>query len=86
MNKREIAHRYGVSERAIQEWMEQEMIPLYKPGSMVRLDPEERDIALNRYKVPSGGHCEAMEASASANHRLEPSSAGSSKTSRYGKR
>jgi excisionase family DNA binding protein len=56
VNKREIAHRYGVSERTIQEWMEKAMIPFYKPGYMVRFDPEECDIALNRFKVPSGGN------------------------------
>lgn len=56
VNKRGIAHRYGVSERTIQEWMEKAMIPFYKPGYMVRFDPEECDIALNRFKVPSGGN------------------------------
>jgi excisionase family DNA binding protein len=55
VSKREIAHRYGVSARTIQEWMEKAMIPFYKPGYMVRFDPEECDIALNRFKVPLGG-------------------------------
>ena len=55
VNKREIAHRYGVSERTIQEWMEKAMIPFYKPGYMVRFDPEECDLALNRFKVPLAG-------------------------------
>jgi excisionase family DNA binding protein len=52
VNKRVIAHRYGVSERTIQEWIGKEMIPYYKPGYMVRFDPEECDTALNRFKVP----------------------------------
>lgn len=34
--------------------MEKAMILFYKPVYMVRFDPEECDIALNRFKVPSG--------------------------------
>jgi len=55
VNKREIAHRYGVSERTIQEWMEKAMIPFYKLGYMVRFEPEECDRALNRFKVQLAG-------------------------------
>jgi excisionase family DNA binding protein len=65
VNKREIARRYGVSERTIQEWMERGMIPFYKPGYMVRFDPIECDSALVRFRVPLGGHClQAREAQA----------------------
>ena len=35
--------------------MEKAMIPFYKPGYMVRFDPEECDLALNRFKVPLAG-------------------------------
>jgi len=52
VNKREIARRYGVSERTIQDWMENTMIPVYKLGYMVRFDPIECDKALTRFRVP----------------------------------
>jgi excisionase family DNA binding protein len=52
VSKREIARRYGVSERTVQEWMVKGMIPYYKPGYIVRFDPAECDSALNRFKVP----------------------------------
>ena len=53
LNKREIARRYGVSERTIQEWMGNGTIPFYKPGYLVRFDPGECDSALGRFKVPA---------------------------------
>ena len=53
LNKREIACRYGVSERTIQEWMGNGTIPFYKLGYLVRFDPAECDSALGRFKVPA---------------------------------
>lgn len=52
VSKSEIARRYGVSERTVQEWMAKGIIPYYKPGYMVRFDPAECDSALNHFKVP----------------------------------
>ena len=46
VKKRKIAHRYDVSERTIQEWMEHGKLPFHKIGYMVRFDPEECDRAL----------------------------------------
>lgn len=51
VNKHCIAIRYGVSERTIQGWMDQERIPYLKLGYMVRFDPEACDLALARFKV-----------------------------------
>ena len=53
VKKREIAIRYGVSERTIQEWMEQRRIPYFKFGYMVRFDPQACDQALARFNVSS---------------------------------
>ena len=50
VNKRKIAHRYDVSERTIQDWMDRRILPYHKIGYMVRFDPEECDEALERYK------------------------------------
>jgi excisionase family DNA binding protein len=50
VKKRKIAHRYDVSERTIQEWMDKGKLPFRKIGYMVRFDPEECDRALDRFK------------------------------------
>jgi excisionase family DNA binding protein len=53
VSKSEIARRYGVSERTVQEWMGKGVIPFYKPGYLVRFDPAECDNALSQFKVPA---------------------------------
>jgi excisionase family DNA binding protein len=55
VNKRNIADRYGVSERTIQDWMEKGIIPYYKPGYLVRFDPAECDEAIGRFRKSSTG-------------------------------
>lgn len=53
VNKRDIAIRYGVSERTIQEWMAKGLIPYHKIGYMVRFDPQACDRALAQFHVAS---------------------------------
>jgi len=50
VNKQKIAHRYDVSQRTIQDWMETKDFPFHKIGYMVRFNPEECDRALDRFK------------------------------------
>lgn len=50
VNKRDIAHRYSVNERTIQDWMVTKAFPFHKIGYMVRFDPVECDRALERFK------------------------------------
>lgn len=49
VRKRQIARRYDVSERTIQEWAKQGKLPFHKIGYMVRFDPIECDRALERF-------------------------------------
>ncbi len=46
VNKRDIARRYAVSERTIQELMRNDKIPYFKLGYVVRFDIEACDRAL----------------------------------------
>lgn len=55
VSKRKIAHRYDVSERTIQEWMEQGKLPFHKIGYMVRFDPEKCDRALDLFEQSARG-------------------------------
>jgi len=49
VKKRKIAHRYDVSERTIQEWMDDGKLPFHKIGYKVRFNPVECDRALERF-------------------------------------
>lgn len=51
VSKAEIARRYGVSERMIQDWMADGTIPYHKLGYIVRFNPEKCDQALARFEV-----------------------------------
>ena len=53
LNKKNLAGRYCVSTRTIDNWM-QTFLPFYKPSyGVVRFDPEECDRALEKFKVNS---------------------------------
>ncbi len=51
VNKAQIARRYGVSERMIQDWMADGTIPYHKLGYIVRFNPKACDQALARFEV-----------------------------------
>ena len=47
--KEQFARRYGFCERTIQAFMDRGLIPYYKIGYAVRLDPAECDRAMERH-------------------------------------
>ena len=51
VSKAEIARRYGISQRMIQDWMADGTIPYHKLGYIVRFNPQSCDQALARFKV-----------------------------------
>jgi hypothetical protein len=52
LTKKELAIRYAVVPRTIDNWIAQRQIPFLKLGrKLIRFDPEECDRALQRFKV-----------------------------------
>lgn len=51
VSKPQIARRYGVSIRTIQQWMEKDIIPFLKIGYMVRFDVRNCDAAIQKYAI-----------------------------------
>jgi hypothetical protein len=52
LTKRELANRYGVVTRTIDNWMTQKRIPFLKlSAELVRFDPVACDNALKRFQV-----------------------------------
>lgn len=57
ITRRQIAARYSVSERTIQNWMRGKMIPwIQVSGRLIRFSPSETDAALTRnHRVAARG-------------------------------
>ncbi len=52
VKKSQIARRYNVSERTIQQWMQKKIIPFLKIGYVVRLEIRSCDAAVQQCTVP----------------------------------
>ena len=51
LRKKDIAEKYKVSARTVNEWMKSKKVPYMKIGGSVRFDPDDVDVAIRKFTV-----------------------------------
>ena len=51
--KEQLAQRYGIGTRTVDNWMKNKIIPYFKIQHVVRFDPDACDAAIEKFKVKS---------------------------------